>query len=65
MAAYQLNLFICEICGKMKSHIKEVSLYSDPMVDPLFDNPDGNDWEYTGEFPNEKLTCPECMKKVK
>ena len=62
MAIYQLNLFVCEICGKIESTTAEVSAYDDPLVD--FPN-ENEPWGYSGQCPNEKLTCPECMKGLK
>ncbi len=59
MAIYQTNTWVCEVCGKIESSTKEVFPYDDPVVEP-------NDkvWEYTREFPNEKLACPECLKSI-
>jgi ribosomal protein L37AE/L43A len=59
MAIYQTNIWICEVCGKQSVTVEEVSPYSDPVVAP----PKGEEWEYVGEFPNELLACPECVKK--
>jgi rubrerythrin len=61
MPVYQINVWVCEVCGKVLSTIKEASPYSDPVVVP----PNYIEWEYVGEPPNEKLACPECYAKSK
>jgi|GEM_PF-3469167 hypothetical protein len=60
MTIYQTNLWICEVCGKHSATVEEVTPHSDPVVYP----PDGEEWEYVGEFPNELLACPECVEKA-
>jgi hypothetical protein len=57
MPVYQTNIWICEICGKIISVTEETTPYSDPVVVP----PTDIDWNYVGEFPNEKLSCPDCL----
>jgi len=59
MPIYQINLWICEVCSKQFVVATEVWPYSDPTVVP----PDGIEWSYVGELPDEKLACPECLKK--
>lgn len=59
MPIYQTNVWICEVCGKIESSTEEVFPYADPVVI----EPNGNVWEYTRDYPNEKLACPECLKK--
>ena len=59
MTIYQTNLWICEVCGKQSVKVEEVAPYDDPVVCP----PNGEEWEYVGEAPDEKLACPECVEK--
>lgn len=59
MPIIQTNIWICEICGHISSKVNEVSSYDDPVVTP----PNNEIWDYTGDFPNEKLTCPNCLQK--
>ncbi len=59
MTIYQTNVWICEICGAIESSTEEVFPYGDPVVI----EPNGNVWEYTRDYPNEKLACPKCLKK--
>lgn len=54
MSVYQINLFVCEVCGTLTSTLKETSMYDDPVVDP----PKGEVWGYTDE---DKFACPKCL----
>uniref|UniRef100_A0A6H1ZBM8 Uncharacterized protein n=1 Tax=viral metagenome TaxID=1070528 RepID=A0A6H1ZBM8_9ZZZZ len=56
MPIYQTNRWVCEVCGKGVSVTKVTSPYDDPVVV----NPNGEKWDYVGEFPSEKLACPDC-----
>jgi hypothetical protein len=56
MAIYQINIFICEDCGKIESTTTKAILYDDPTIDI----PRERGWGYTSD---NKLRCPECMEK--
>jgi len=59
MPVIQINLWICEVCGKLRTTVEETSIYSDPTVVP----PGGEKWWFVG--PDEKLACPDCLEKEK
>jgi hypothetical protein len=56
---YQINIWTCEGCGATVTMGEETSPYSDPLV-RLDHEPD---WEYVGDFPNEKLICGVCQNE--
>ena len=58
MPVYQTNVWICELCGAIKSTTEEISPWIDKTVIPPDDG-----WESTGVPPHEKLACPECVKR--
>lgn len=57
MPILQINLWKCEICGKISATEKEVSPFDDPVVC----YPVKEEWDFVGS--DEKLACPECLKK--
>ena len=58
MPIIQINLWTCEICGKTYvTHEK-----TEPFSDPVVSYPTKEVWEYVGD---EKLACPDCVKKAK
>lgn len=54
---YQINIWTCEGCGATVTTGEETSQYSDPLVWLQYEH----DWDYVGEFPNEKLVCGICQ----
>jgi len=56
-----LNIWTCENCGIISVTTEKTSPYSDPIVLP----PNDEEWDYIGEFPNEKLCCPKCILLLK
>ena len=61
MAIYQTNVWTCEICGYISFNSFEVGMYDDPVICP----PDNEEWDFVGDWPNEKLACPDCLKNHK
>jgi len=55
MPIIQINIWICEVCGAIRTASKQVSPFSSVVVDPP-----GEEWDYLGE--DEKLHCPKCVK---
>jgi hypothetical protein len=45
------------VCGKHSTTVEKVDPYSDPVVSA----PEGEEWGYVGEPPDEKHACPECV----
>lgn len=56
MPIIQINLFICEQCGRSVTTTKQESLYSDPVIVP----PPG--WERSAV--SDLLLCRECGLKA-
>jgi hypothetical protein len=54
MSIYQINLFVCEICGESHTTHEETWLYSDPTVMLT-------GWAYLDEL----LVCPKCIEEAK
>jgi hypothetical protein len=65
MPIHQINLFVCEKCGKKDTTCQEVILYDDPVV--KLDRPGADEWTYEDIEEDGKtkelLVCPECRKK--
>jgi ribosomal protein L37AE/L43A len=60
MPVLQLNIWTCENCGDTVVVKEETMPFSDPVVLPPTE--DDQEWDYVGEFPNEKLCCPSCVR---
>ena len=58
MPIIQINFWQCEMCGVIFSNQKEVSPYSDPIVN----YPTTEKWGYVGKGFEEELACPNCLK---
>jgi hypothetical protein len=58
MPVFQTNVWVCELCGGIKSATEEVT----PWTDKAVTRPKGC-WEYLGIAPHEKLACPKCVKQ--
>lgn len=59
MAIYQINLFVCDSCGKTDTVLEEPSLYSDPLVSNI-----GWGWHpFNGD--TNQIYCPECLEGFK
>lgn len=58
MPIYQINIWICDICGKSY----QTSVETMPFSDPIVEYPTSEKWEYVGKDIDEKLACPECLK---
>lgn len=57
MPIYQINLWVCEVCGlSVETHEKVM-----PHDDPVVCLPDEN-WEYITIEGKELLACPKCQK---
>lgn len=59
MAVYQINVWVCEVCGKTETTSQRTGPYSDPLVE----YPNGIEWPDVSVDGKEKLACPECGKK--
>lgn len=60
MPVIQVNIWTCEVCWKTVTTTNDEMPYDDPLIYI----PDGENWEYIGDPPNERLACPECIKKM-
>ena len=56
MPIYQMNLWICEVCGTCATTTEEVSPFDDPVVG----YPHGQQWKYWSD--RETLACPNCKE---
>ena len=61
MGIEQTTVWTCEVCGRTVSTTEEAFPYSDPVVG----YPNGEEWDYVGEFRHEKFACPACVAKDK
>jgi ribosomal protein L37AE/L43A len=60
MPVVQVNIWICECCGKTVTTSEVTSPYSDPVVALTTE-----EWEFIGEGTAEKLACPKCQQKFR
>lgn len=57
MPIYQINMFICEVCGKISTDGSEISMREDhSVVVP----PNNEEWDFNNE---DNLCCPDCISK--
>jgi ribosome-binding protein aMBF1 (putative translation factor) len=61
MGVFQINLWICELCGSCTATAEVTSQYSDPLVMP----PIGAEWSYHEIDGKELLLCPKCAEGQK
>jgi hypothetical protein len=65
MGVLQVNIFSCELCGKLISLYNNVGFYDDPIIIPP------KDWGFIpwndscNKLNDEKFVCPECLKIYK
>lgn len=60
MPVHQVNIFICEKCGRVKNEtILDIGLYSDPVV-----SPEGPEWDYVELDSGCILHCDRCLLKL-
>ena len=59
MVIVQINMFICELCGKTTFVSSETSLYSDPVVE----QPANEEWDYVELKHGQYFACPDCLKR--
>ena len=55
MSVFQVNVWVCDVCGKTETTFEETSPYSDPVVIP----PNDKNWDY---LDDERLACQECLE---
>jgi rubrerythrin len=66
MPIYQINLWVCEVCGDtFSTTAADISMYDDPVVIPPDAIPDPihgtvTKWGFTAA---DELTCPKCMAR--
>lgn len=56
----QVNIWICEKCGKLETTIDQSDIYSDPIVLP----PNNEKWDYIEVDGKELLCCQDCLEKT-
>ena len=58
MGIYQINLWVCDWCGKKTTTTRTTTPYSDPVV-----MIEGEEWDYIKINDKIVFACPECLEK--
>ena len=57
MAAYNITLWVCDVCGDVHSEVRKVSSYSEFLE---YISLDMGDWDYLDINNQEALCCSKC-----